>query len=162
MGIKRFSEVASKILPSVTQYLSLNNNSSISCLVDSNENSEIAEKQQPTIVAETSSPNAAVPIPALPKDDSTTERPLQACTVISPFEFRFQIKAGPRKLNQKPRKLGRSMIATDTPEKNEIELAKALEKTKKKDAKPKKHVRKVLQGDSDDEKQKKEIRKLVK
>ncbi|KAL4711553.1 hypothetical protein ACJJTC_018855 [Scirpophaga incertulas] len=168
MALKRLSEVASNILPSVTQSLSLNNDSSIPCVADSNENSEISKKQKPTIVAEITSINAALSISALPKDDSTTERPLQAIenkkskTVISPFEFRSQIKAGPRKSNRKPRKLGCSMIATDTPEKNEIELVKASAKTKMKEAKPKKGVRKVMQDDSDEEKQKKKRRKFVK
>ncbi|XP_072929474.1 uncharacterized protein [Epargyreus clarus] len=44
-------------------------------------------------------------------------------TFISPSVFRPPIKAGPRKI-KKRRKLGRSMIATDTPEKNEIENKK--------------------------------------
>lgn len=36
---------------------------------------------------------------------------------VSPFQFRDSIKAGPRKTNRQPRKLGRSIIVTDTPEK---------------------------------------------
>nr|CAI5826561.1 unnamed protein product [Callosobruchus analis] len=50
---------------------------------------------------------------------------------ISPFDFREPIKAGPRKSNKKRRRLDRSLIATDTPEKTEIEIEKAATKRKK-------------------------------
>lgn len=45
-------------------------------------------------------------------------------TFISPFEFRNLIKAEPRKTNRKRRKPGRSMIPTDTPEKDQLEQEK--------------------------------------
>ncbi|CAG5046382.1 unnamed protein product [Parnassius apollo] len=41
-------------------------------------------------------------------------------TFKSPKEFMLPLKSGPRPGRRKPRKLGKSMIATDTPEKNQI------------------------------------------
>lgn len=73
-------------------------------------------------------------------------------TIISPFQFRDPIKAGPRKSTRKPRKLGRSLIATDTPEKIEIEMHKNLSK-KRKVAKKRKISKKILQSDSEEENQ---------
>ncbi|KAK9716929.1 hypothetical protein QE152_g24451 [Popillia japonica] len=46
---------------------------------------------------------------------------LSTSTVISPVEFRGYPKSKPRKGNRKPRRKGKCMIATDTPEKNEIQ-----------------------------------------
>ncbi|KAK9879928.1 hypothetical protein WA026_008435 [Henosepilachna vigintioctopunctata] len=70
--------------------------------------------------------------------------------IISPFEFRNPIKAGPRKSKRKTRKLGRSLIATDTPEKLEIEMDKNLTK-KRKEAKKRKTAKKILHSDSENE-----------
>lgn len=69
---------------------------------------------------------------------------------ISPFEFRNPIKAGPRKSNRKPRKLGKSLIATDTPEKTQIELEKSNIK-KRKLSKEKKTTRKIKLSESEDD-----------
>lgn len=66
----------------------------------------------------------------------------------SPFEFRNPIKAGPRKTNRKRRKPGRSMIATDTPEKTLIEQEKNAKK-RKTETKKNKVIRTIL--DSDEE-----------
>lgn len=68
----------------------------------------------------------------------------------SPFEFRNPIKAGPRKSKRKARKLGRSLIATDTPEKLEIEMDKNFSKNRK-EAKKRKTAKKILQNDSENE-----------
>lgn len=66
---------------------------------------------------------------------------------VSPFQFRDVLKAGPRQ-NKRNRKPGRSLIATDTPEKYQIEQAKK----KTIEAKAKKDVqRKVLQSDTEEE-----------
>ena len=46
----------------------------------------------------------------------------KSVAITSPFQFRDPIKAGPRKSTRQPRKLGRSLIATDSPKKQEIEL----------------------------------------
>lgn len=70
--------------------------------------------------------------------------------IISPFQFRDPIKAAPRKSNRKERKLGRSLIATDTPEKLEIEMTKKLT-NKRKEAKKRKVTKKVLQSDSEED-----------
>lgn len=82
----------------------------------------------------------------------TIENNLPSTTTISPFQFRPPIKAGPRKSTRKPRKLGRSLIATDTPEKLEIEKDKNMSK-KRKEAKKRKITKKVLQSDSEEENQ---------
>lgn len=50
---------------------------------------------------------------------------------IGPEEFRPPLKAGARTNKRKQRKLGRSMIATDTPEKDEIALVRDAAKRRK-------------------------------
>ncbi|RVE52221.1 hypothetical protein evm_003140 [Chilo suppressalis] len=67
---------------------------------------------------------------------------------ITPFDFRGLPKAGTRKSRHAPRRKGKSMIATDTPNKLEIENRNTVKK-KKKDAASKK--RKVLQESSEEE-----------
>lgn len=66
---------------------------------------------------------------------------------ISPFEFRNPINAGPRQTNRKRRKPGRSMIATDTPEKDQLEQEKNTRNILKKQ----KVTRKIFDESSDDE-----------
>ncbi|KAJ2945257.1 hypothetical protein O0L34_g9329 [Tuta absoluta] len=61
---------------------------------------------------------------------------------IPPKEFMPPLKAGPRSGGRKPRKLGRSLIATDTPEKNEI--AEERNKAKQRKSAAKKAKRPVL------------------
>ncbi|KAJ2945327.1 hypothetical protein O0L34_g9416 [Tuta absoluta] len=61
---------------------------------------------------------------------------------IPPKEFMPPLKAGPRSGGGKPRKLGRSLIATDTPEKNEI--AEERNKAKQRKSAAKKAKRPVL------------------
>ncbi|KAJ2937616.1 hypothetical protein O0L34_g12959 [Tuta absoluta] len=59
---------------------------------------------------------------------------------IPPKEFMPPLKAGPRSGGRKPRKLGRSLIATDTPEKNEITEARNKAKQRKSAAKKAKRL----------------------
>ena len=75
---------------------------------------------------------------------------------VSPFQFRDPIKAGPRKNNRKPRKLGRSLIATDTPEKTEIQMEKTVTK-KRKEVKKKRISKHLFQRDSEDDNDKMEL-----
>lgn len=60
--------------------------------------------------------------------------------IISPLMFRPPIKAGPRSQKRKGRKLGKSMIATDTPEKERIAEERSAALSRKGH-----HKRKVLQ-----------------
>lgn len=80
----------------------------------------------------------------------TPTHPINKKTFLSPFEFMSPIKAPPRKNNRKSRKPGRSLIATDTPEKTEIEMAKASS-LKRNNPKRRKVTKRVLQSDSDEE-----------
>ncbi|KAJ2937446.1 hypothetical protein O0L34_g19354 [Tuta absoluta] len=73
----------------------------------------------------------------------STSKSSDAVGFISPKVFRPEIKAGPRKENQKARKRGKSMIATDTPEKDAI-MAKKKKTTKPKTKKFVKQVKKDL------------------
>nr|CAI5818512.1 unnamed protein product [Callosobruchus analis] len=99
----------------------------------------------PRISAEDIVPKrSSVSTPLTPKGNNNTQ------AFISPFDFREPIKAGPRKSNRKRRRLGRSIIATDTPEKAEIEMEKAATK-RKKALKRKKVSRKVMDSDSDED-----------
>ncbi|KAJ2937666.1 hypothetical protein O0L34_g17476 [Tuta absoluta] len=62
--------------------------------------------------------------PTMEREPHVKDYTLQASTskpFKSPKEFMPPLKAGPRTGTRKPRKLGRSMVATDTPEKNLIE-----------------------------------------
>lgn len=69
----------------------------------------------------------------------------------SPFQFRGLPKADKRKGNRAPRRKGKSMIATDTPNKDEIEQ-RFLEKTaKKRKTAAKLKKKKVLQSSSSSE-----------
>lgn len=75
-------------------------------------------------------------------------------SLLTPDDFRKPFKATARSGKKKPRKLGRSLIATDTPEKNAIEEHKVATKRKKEPktkTKDRKVVRQVLQSDSEDE-----------
>lgn len=73
----------------------------------------------------------------------------QQPAVVSPFEFRGLPKSAPRKNNRKPRRKGKSMIATDTPNKVEIEEREEEKKRKKEQkSKAKAKKRKVLQSES--------------
>ncbi|KAI4455735.1 dna-directed rna polymerases i ii and iii subunit rpabc2 [Holotrichia oblita] len=69
---------------------------------------------------------------------------------VSPDQFQAPIKAGQRTNKRKSRKLGKSIIATDTPKKNEIALVIEAASSKKM-AKQKKVKRQVLQSDSEDD-----------
>ncbi|VEN35500.1 unnamed protein product [Callosobruchus maculatus] len=84
---------------------------------------------------------------------STSARPLkiidtQAKTFSGPFDFRGIPKAAPRKSGRAPRRKGKSMIATDTPNKEEIERR---HQNKKQQQDVKKTKRKVLQSESSEE-----------
>lgn len=70
-------------------------------------------------------------------------------TFKSPFLFRNPIKAAPRKTDRKRRKAGRSLIATDTPEKLLLEQEKNVTKIRQ-EAKRKKIVRKVVLDNDED------------
>lgn len=67
--------------------------------------------------------------------------------LVTPDEFRKPFKAAARNNKRKPRRLGKSLIATDTPEKNEIENNKKAKRKKV----TRKTIRKVLQSDSEDD-----------
>ncbi|CAH2108862.1 unnamed protein product [Euphydryas editha] len=75
---------------------------------------------------------------------------------VSPSQFRQPLKALPR-ANKRKRKPGRSLIATDTPEKENIRIQrlevkkKKLPKKNKANEPKKKAVRKVLQSESEDD-----------
>lgn len=69
---------------------------------------------------------------------------------VSPEQFRAPLKAKPRTNKRKPRKLGKSIIATDTPEKKEIATAREATK-RRKETKEKKVKRQVLQSDSEED-----------
>lgn len=75
---------------------------------------------------------------------------------VSPSQFRQPLKALPR-ANKRTRRPGRSLIATDTPEKENIRIQrteakkKKLPKKNKTNEPKKKAVRKVLQSESEDE-----------
>lgn len=71
---------------------------------------------------------------------------------LSPFQFRGLPKAGPRKGGRAPRRKGKSMIATDTPNKKEIEMREGEKKHKKqRKAIAKIKKRKVLQESSSED-----------
>ncbi|KAF2891884.1 hypothetical protein ILUMI_14289 [Ignelater luminosus] len=70
-------------------------------------------------------------------------------SIVTPDQFRKLFKAPPRTGERKPRKLGRSLIATDTPEKEEI--AKDRSAAKRMKTSNKSVTRKVLQSDSEEE-----------
>lgn len=67
--------------------------------------------------------------------------------LVTPDEFRKPLKAAARNNKRKPRRLGRSLIATDTPEKNEIEYNKRAKRKRV----TRKAIRKVLQSDSEED-----------
>lgn len=67
---------------------------------------------------------------------------------VSPKDFRKPIKAASRKTFRKPRLLGRSLVATDTPEEIEIENQR---RAARKEAKSRKTVRKVVSSSSEEE-----------
>lgn len=72
--------------------------------------------------------------------------------LVTPEQFRKPFKAAARSGKRKPRRLGRSLIATDTPEKEEIKsYKKAIKRKKEHKAKDKKYVRKVLKSDSEED-----------
>ncbi|XP_047020138.1 uncharacterized protein LOC124636298 [Helicoverpa zea] len=95
--------------------------------------------QKKSINSEVSSPACSKRTPSVKK-------------FISPFEFKGLPKAGPRKKGKSVIRRGKSMIATDTPYKNEIEQ-RAEEKNKQKNKKKSVNVvkRKILESDSDSE-----------
>ncbi|KAH9628548.1 hypothetical protein HF086_001155, partial [Spodoptera exigua] len=74
-------------------------------------------------------------------------------SLITPDQFRKPLKAPTRLGKRKPRKLGKSHIATDTPAKNAIAEQKAAKRKKETKSKGmgKKVIRQVLQSDSEDE-----------
>lgn len=73
------------------------------------------------------------------------------CQILTPDQFRQPLKAKPRTGKRKPRKLGRSLIATDTPEKAAIAMEREAAKRRKELKGKKTTIRKVLQSDSEDE-----------
>lgn len=75
----------------------------------------------------------------------------KALPIITPDQFRKPFKAPARTGKRKPRKLGRSLIATDTPEKKAIAEQKLTKRKKETKSKGKKVIRQVLQSDSEDE-----------
>lgn len=78
---------------------------------------------------------------------------------VSPKNFMPALKAGPRTGKRKPRKLGKSLIATDTPVKDEI--AECRNKTKERKAKANKIKRPVFNSESADSLKPKRQRKQV-
>lgn len=93
--------------------------------------------------------NILIPQAGQSPSNNNTSIEHQQAVFVSPFEFRGLPKSGPRKNNRKPRRKGKSMIATDTPNKTEIE-EREEEKKRKKDRKSgaKAKKRKVLQSES--------------
>lgn len=91
-----------------------------------------------------------------PQCSTSKDAPGSSGAFVSPSQFRQPLKALPR-ANKRKRKPGRSLIATDTPEKENIRMQRSEVKKKKLPKKnkinePKKRaVRKVLQSDSEDE-----------
>ena len=77
----------------------------------------------------------------------------------SPKEFMPPLKSGPRTGTRKPRKLGKSMVATDTPEKNLIEEERKKAQLRKSAAKIK---RQVLSDETKGPKAKKKPQKRLK
>ncbi|CAG4950659.1 unnamed protein product [Parnassius apollo] len=80
-------------------------------------------------------------------------------TFKSPKEFMLSLKSGPRAGRRKPRKLGKSMIATDTPEKNQI--AEERKKTRDKKSAASAIKRPILQDKNFEEPRKKKKAKKV-
>lgn len=83
-------------------------------------------------------------------NSSCTSEQTGTKTFVSSKQFRHPIKTGPWKNKKKPRALGCSLVATDTPEKNEIENYRK-EAQKRKETKSKKIVRKVSESSSEEE-----------
>lgn len=96
--------------------------------------------------------------PPKPQCSKSNEKdaPVSSGVFVSPSQFRQPLKALPR-ANKRKRKPGRSLIATDTPEKENIRIQrseakkKKLPKKNKKNEPKKKGVRKVLQSESEDD-----------
>lgn len=83
---------------------------------------------------------------------SVTCKSFTPTTLVIPEQFRKPFKAAARSGKRKPRRLGRSLIATDTPEKEEIKSYKtAIKRKKERKATDKKYVRKVLKSDSEED-----------
>ncbi|XP_026331553.1 uncharacterized protein LOC113238919 [Hyposmocoma kahamanoa] len=83
---------------------------------------------------------------------SATSKIFTPTPLVTPEQFRKPFKAAARSGKRKPRRLGRSLIATDTPEKEEIKsYKKAIKRKKERKAKGKKYVRKVLKSDSEED-----------
>lgn len=89
--------------------------------------------------------------------EATQIQPSQSCgcpstskVFTSPFEFRGLPKAGDRKSSRAPRRKGKSMVATDTPNKLEIEK-RSEEKKRKQNKEATQKKRKILQSESSEE-----------
>lgn len=108
----------------------------------------------PSMLTITNTPPSifAQPSSAIMNSPSVTSK---KSSFMSPFEFRDSIKAGPRKSNRK-RRAGRSIIATDTPEKARIEQEKTAAK-RRNEAKKKKTCRAVLDSDEEEVNQNDEV-----
>ncbi|KAJ8940589.1 hypothetical protein NQ314_010667 [Rhamnusium bicolor] len=108
-------------------------------------------KQENKPPAETDT--AKNPVTLNSESDSYSKSPFPLAGISrefgNPVQFRGLLKAAPRKSGRTPRRKGKSMIATDTPEKLEIERREAekREKQMKKNAIAKK--RKILQEPED-------------
>lgn len=84
-------------------------------------------------------------------NSSVTTRIFKPTPLVTPEQFRKPFKAAARSGKRKPRRLGRSLIATDTPEKEEIKRYKTAIKRNKERNTEKKYVRKVLKSDSEED-----------
>ncbi|XP_047033430.1 uncharacterized protein LOC124639949 [Helicoverpa zea] len=95
--------------------------------------------------------HAVIMSTTFPESESTSSSGIKS--IITPEQFRKPLRAPTRTGKRKPRKLGKSLIATDTPEKNAIAEQKAAKRKKETKTKGigKKAIRQVLQSDSEDE-----------
>lgn len=97
------------------------------------------DRNSPSLLSEECASYNLTLTPPMKPDECKNPQP-KSNDIITPNMFRPPLKAGPRSEKRKGRKLGKSMIATDTPEKERIneERTSALNKKSL-------HKRKVLQ-----------------
>lgn len=119
------------------------------------------EREQEPLETQYVSPKALIVTkqlqqPIKPQCSKSTDAPVSPGGFVSPNQFRQPLKALPR-TNKRKRKPGHSLIATDTPEKENIRIQrlevkkKKLPKKNKANEPKKKAVRKVLQSESEDD-----------
>lgn len=115
--------------------------------------STVTDRQNPDILQDTEEHQTAEVLleKKINLAPSTSAGPSKDCQILTPDQFRQPLKAKPRTGKRKPRKLGRSLIATDTPEKAAIAVEREAAKRRKEMKGKKGSVRKVLQSDSEDE-----------